>query len=162
ERRGRRLADGLVEAAAATGIQACWSGIGALFQLWFAPAPPTDYRTGHGIVQGSPFASLRRAAGARRPDPAAAGGPLLRLRRPHRRRHRPHARGGGRDHARGGRGDRARRRRPDRRRAVSSAALAAVLATVLVAAGCGGSGSGGSGSSGSAGTPVNGGTLRAG
>src|SRR6185437_1853107 len=112
---------------------------------------------------GQPLpASLRRAAGARRPDPAAAGGPLLRLRRPHRRRHRPHARGGGRDHARGGRGDRARRRRPDRRRAVRRAALAAVLATVLVAAGCGGSGSGGSGSSGSAGTPVNGGTLRAG
>jgi len=58
EARGRRLADGLVEAAAAAGVEACWSGIGALFQLWFAPEPPKDYRTAHGIVQGSPFPHL--------------------------------------------------------------------------------------------------------
>ena len=42
------------------------------------------------------------------------------------------------------------------------AALAAVLAAGLLAAGCGGSGGSSGGGSGSSGTPVNGGTLRAG
>jgi len=56
--RGRRLADGLVDAAAAAGIEASWSGTGGLFQLWFAPEPPADYRTAHGIVQRSPFPVL--------------------------------------------------------------------------------------------------------
>ena len=45
--------------------------------------------------------ALRRAARARRPDPAAAGGAVLPLRRAHRRRRRPHARGGGRGDAGG-------------------------------------------------------------
>jgi peptide/nickel transport system substrate-binding protein len=45
---------------------------------------------------------------------------------------------------------------------VRRAALAAVLVTGLLAAGCGGSGSGSGGSGGSSGTPVSGGTLRAG
>jgi glutamate-1-semialdehyde 2,1-aminomutase len=58
EARGRRLADGLVEAATAAGVEACWSGIGTLFQLWFTPEPPKDYRTAHGIVQRSPFPHL--------------------------------------------------------------------------------------------------------
>jgi glutamate-1-semialdehyde 2,1-aminomutase len=56
--RGRRLADGLVDAAAAAGVEASWSGTGGLFQLWFAPESPADYRTAHGIVQRSPFPVL--------------------------------------------------------------------------------------------------------
>jgi glutamate-1-semialdehyde 2,1-aminomutase len=56
--RGRRLADGLVEAAAAAGVEACWSGTGALFQLWLAAEPPRDYRSAHGVVQRSPFPVL--------------------------------------------------------------------------------------------------------
>jgi glutamate-1-semialdehyde 2,1-aminomutase len=58
EARGRRLADGLVEAATSAGVEASWSGTGTLFQLWFAPEPPKDYRTAHGIVARSPFPVL--------------------------------------------------------------------------------------------------------
>ena len=58
--RGARLAEGLVEAAAAAGIEACWSGVGALFQLWFSPQPPNDYREANAIVAGSPFFALYR------------------------------------------------------------------------------------------------------
>jgi glutamate-1-semialdehyde 2,1-aminomutase len=58
--RGARLAEGLVEAAEAAGIEACWSGVGALFQLWFSPVPPNDYREANAIVAGSPFFALYR------------------------------------------------------------------------------------------------------
>jgi glutamate-1-semialdehyde 2,1-aminomutase len=58
--RGARLAEGLVEAAEAAGIEACWSGVGALFQLWFSPHPPNDYREANAIVAGSPFYALYR------------------------------------------------------------------------------------------------------
>ena len=58
--RGARLAEGLVEAAEAAGIDACWSGVGALFQLWFSPEPPNDYREANAIVAGSPFFALYR------------------------------------------------------------------------------------------------------
>jgi glutamate-1-semialdehyde 2,1-aminomutase len=58
--RGSRLAEGLVEAAEAAGIEACWSGVGALFQLWFSPHPPNDYREANAIVAGSPFYALYR------------------------------------------------------------------------------------------------------
>ena len=56
--RGARLAEGLVAAAGAAGIEACWSGVGAMFQLWFSPAPPGDYREANAIVAGSPFFAL--------------------------------------------------------------------------------------------------------
>jgi glutamate-1-semialdehyde 2,1-aminomutase len=56
--RGRRLADGLVQAARDAGLPACWSGTGALFQLWFAPDPPRDYRRAHAVIANSPFATL--------------------------------------------------------------------------------------------------------
>jgi glutamate-1-semialdehyde 2,1-aminomutase len=56
--RGRRLADGLVQAARDAGLEACWSGTGALFQLWFAPDPPRDYRRAHTVIANSPFATL--------------------------------------------------------------------------------------------------------
>jgi glutamate-1-semialdehyde 2,1-aminomutase len=56
--RGRRLADGLVQAARDAGLEACWSGTGALFQLWFAPDPPRDYRRAHTVIAHSPFATL--------------------------------------------------------------------------------------------------------
>lgn len=56
--RGARLADGLVEAARAAGMQACWSGVGALFQLWFSAQPPRDYREAHAIAAESPFFAL--------------------------------------------------------------------------------------------------------
>jgi glutamate-1-semialdehyde 2,1-aminomutase len=56
--RGRRLADGLVQAAADAGLAASWSGTGALFQLWFAPDPPRDYRRAHTVIANSPFATL--------------------------------------------------------------------------------------------------------
>lgn len=58
--RGRRLADGLVEVAAAADVEACWSGVGALFQLWFASAPPSDYREAIAIVEQSPFPTFQR------------------------------------------------------------------------------------------------------
>ena len=54
------LADGLVEVVRAAGMEACWSGSGALFQLWFAPAPPADYREAMAIVETSPFPTLQR------------------------------------------------------------------------------------------------------
>jgi len=58
--RGTRLADGLVEAARQAGLEACWSGVGALFQLWFSAEPPRDYREANAIVAGSPFFTLYR------------------------------------------------------------------------------------------------------
>jgi glutamate-1-semialdehyde 2,1-aminomutase len=57
---GSRLADGLVAAARDAGLDACWSGVGAMFQLWFSPEPPADYRAANPIVQASPFFSLYR------------------------------------------------------------------------------------------------------
>ena len=56
--RGQRLAEGLVAAARAAGLEACWSGVGAMFQLWFSPAPPGDYREAHAIAARSPFFAL--------------------------------------------------------------------------------------------------------
>jgi glutamate-1-semialdehyde 2,1-aminomutase len=58
ESRGRRLADGLVAAATEAGVEACWSGVGAMFQLWFAPEPPAGYREAHEVVARSPFPTL--------------------------------------------------------------------------------------------------------
>lgn len=56
--RGERLANGLVGVVREAGLEACWSGVGSLFQLWFAPAPPHDYRSLIPIVARSPFATL--------------------------------------------------------------------------------------------------------
>ena len=56
--RGVRLANGLVEIVRAAGLEACWSGVGALFQLWFAAAPPRDYRSLIPLVEQSPFPVL--------------------------------------------------------------------------------------------------------
>jgi glutamate-1-semialdehyde 2,1-aminomutase len=56
--RGERLANGLVEAAAACGLEACWAGVGPLFQLWFAPEPPNDYREAIRSAASSPFPTL--------------------------------------------------------------------------------------------------------
>jgi len=58
DRRGRRLADGLVTAATDVGMEACWSGVGAMFQLWFAAEPPAGYRPAHAVVARSPFPTL--------------------------------------------------------------------------------------------------------
>jgi glutamate-1-semialdehyde 2,1-aminomutase len=63
--RGARLAEGLVSSAREAGMEACWSGIGALFQLWFSATPPRDYREGEAIVAASPFFSLYRELRAR-------------------------------------------------------------------------------------------------
>ena len=63
--RGGRLADGLVAAAQRAGLDACWSGVGAMFQLWFSAAPPTGYRQANAIVQTSPFFTLYRELRAR-------------------------------------------------------------------------------------------------
>ena len=56
--RGERLANGLVDAAGACDLEACWSGAGALFQLWFAPSPPRDYREAIELAAKSPFPTL--------------------------------------------------------------------------------------------------------
>ncbi|HEY0389132.1 MAG TPA: aspartate aminotransferase family protein [Gaiellales bacterium] len=64
--RGARLANGLVEAAQNAGMDACWSGVGALFQLWFSADPPRDYREAHAIAARSPFFSLYRELRDRR------------------------------------------------------------------------------------------------
>jgi glutamate-1-semialdehyde 2,1-aminomutase len=53
--RSERLAGGLVEIARAEGLDACTSGIGALFQLWFSAEPPVDYRSAMAAVAESPF-----------------------------------------------------------------------------------------------------------
>lgn len=58
ERRGKRLADGLVELANQAGLDACSSGTGGMFQLWFAAAPPADYRSAEAVVAASPFFTL--------------------------------------------------------------------------------------------------------
>ena len=58
--RGRRLAEGLVEIARAADLEACWSGTGALFQLWFAADPPSSYREAIAIVEQSPFPTFQR------------------------------------------------------------------------------------------------------
>jgi len=55
---GERLADGLVEAARSAGLEACWSGVGSLFQLWFSPEPPRDYREAIQLAAASPFPTL--------------------------------------------------------------------------------------------------------
>jgi glutamate-1-semialdehyde 2,1-aminomutase len=60
EARGRRLADGLVDVARAVDIEACWTGTGAMFQLWFAATPPTNYREAIEIVEHSPFPTFQR------------------------------------------------------------------------------------------------------
>jgi glutamate-1-semialdehyde 2,1-aminomutase len=53
--RGERLANGLVAVAAAVGLEACWTGVGSLFQLWFGVPAPTEYRSSQRLVAGSPF-----------------------------------------------------------------------------------------------------------
>jgi glutamate-1-semialdehyde 2,1-aminomutase len=58
--RSRRLAEGLVEVVQAAGLDACTSGTGAMFQLWFAESPPTNYREAIAIVEQSPFPTFQR------------------------------------------------------------------------------------------------------
>jgi glutamate-1-semialdehyde 2,1-aminomutase len=58
DRRGRRLAEGLVSIARDTGLPASWSGVGGMFQLWFADQPPADYRAAYAIAAASPFPAL--------------------------------------------------------------------------------------------------------
>ncbi len=57
---GERLAAGLVEAAADAGIEACWSGVGPMFQLWFSERPPSGYRDAQDVVARSPFPTFQR------------------------------------------------------------------------------------------------------
>ena len=54
---GERLANGLVELARRAGLPACWSGVGAMFQLWFCQPEqlPRDYREAAPILKSSPF-----------------------------------------------------------------------------------------------------------
>ena len=42
------------------GLDACWTGVGSMFQLWFAPQPPTDYRSSQRLVAASPFPTFAR------------------------------------------------------------------------------------------------------
>jgi glutamate-1-semialdehyde 2,1-aminomutase len=58
--RSRRLAEGLVDVVRSAGLDACTSGTGALFQLWFAETPPTNYREAIAIVEQSPFPTFQR------------------------------------------------------------------------------------------------------
>jgi glutamate-1-semialdehyde 2,1-aminomutase len=53
--RGRRLGDGLVAAAQEAGLEACVTGVGSMFQLWFTATPPTGYRDALDRVAESPF-----------------------------------------------------------------------------------------------------------
>lgn len=57
---GEKLANGLVEIAQRLGHPACWSGVGAMFQLWFCPPEelPTDYRSAVPILKSSPYAKF--------------------------------------------------------------------------------------------------------
>lgn len=64
-RLGERLANGLVEIIQNAGLPATWTGVGPLFQVWFADTGPRDYREAVPIVQNSPFHSWARALLAR-------------------------------------------------------------------------------------------------
>jgi glutamate-1-semialdehyde 2,1-aminomutase len=52
---GEKLANGLVELAHRFGIPACWSGVGAMFQIWFCDEEqlPWDYRSAVPILKTS-------------------------------------------------------------------------------------------------------------
>ena len=51
----RRLADGLVAIARDAGFEdACWSGIGSLFQLWFARPGADQLPSGEALVEREP------------------------------------------------------------------------------------------------------------
>ena len=54
---GEKLANGLVELAHKAGLPACWSGVGAMFQLWFCDQAqlPWDYRSAVPILKSSIF-----------------------------------------------------------------------------------------------------------
>jgi glutamate-1-semialdehyde 2,1-aminomutase len=55
-----RLGEGLVEIVRGAGMDACLGGSGALFQLWFAAAAPSDYREAIALVEHSPFPTFQR------------------------------------------------------------------------------------------------------
>jgi len=59
-RRGKKLANGLVEIAHRKGLPASWSGVGTMFQLWFCEADrlPQDYRESVPLQKSSPFPIL--------------------------------------------------------------------------------------------------------
>jgi len=61
-RRGERLANGLVEIAQRAGLPVSWSGVGSMFQLWFCEADrlPKDYRESVALQKSSPFPILWR------------------------------------------------------------------------------------------------------
>jgi glutamate-1-semialdehyde 2,1-aminomutase len=59
--RGERLAAGLVEAARGVGLEASTTGVGSLFQLWFADVPPAGYREALTLVASSPFPAFHGA-----------------------------------------------------------------------------------------------------
>lgn len=61
ERRGLRLADGIVELARGSGLPACHTGTGGMFQIWFADTPPSDYREAERVAAVSPFFALHSA-----------------------------------------------------------------------------------------------------
>ena len=162
--RGARLAEGLVAAAEAAGLEACWSGVGAhVPAVVLAGAADATTARPTRSSPASPFFALYRELRDRGMliQPPQEG-LFLTSGRPHRRRHRPHARGGGRrDAGRSSgarRGDRSDRwedsdetchRIPGARRRDRNAD-----------AGCGSGTS--AGSSGDTGSPVNGGILSAG
>lgn len=54
---GEKLANGLVNLANKVGFPASWTGVGAMFQLWFCDAErlPRDYRETVPILKSSPF-----------------------------------------------------------------------------------------------------------
>jgi glutamate-1-semialdehyde 2,1-aminomutase len=57
--RGERLAEGLVAIARDAGLEACWTGVGSLFQLWFGAPAPTEYRSSQELVARSPFPTFQ-------------------------------------------------------------------------------------------------------
>ena len=63
--RGQALADGLVQIATDHGLEAVLDRVGWMFQLWFAAAPPTDYRSSQRLVATSPFPTFFRELLAR-------------------------------------------------------------------------------------------------
>lgn len=57
---GERLAEGLVPAARDAGVNAHWTGVGSMFQLWLSDEPPRSYRHAQELVAVSPFPTLQR------------------------------------------------------------------------------------------------------
>lgn len=62
---GEKLAKGIVDIVRRSGLPAMWTGVGAMFQVWFTEDLPRDYREAVPLMEQSPFHTLWRELMAR-------------------------------------------------------------------------------------------------